>query len=110
MMMSRVALFLMFFGAALFLSFVKGRSTKGESDGGSGGTKQQDDQQKKEESMARPTVTADNQTDFSPDGACDAFKPLMKFLESNQPALAEFCVVRAFLLEKLNLYIIGLTE
>ena len=109
-MMSRVALFLMCFAPALFLSFVKGKSPNGgidvQGDGGSGGTQQQHDQRKKAEAMARLTVTADNQTDLDPDGACDVFRPLMKHLQDQ----AAFILVRTFLLENLNLYIIGLRE
>ena len=112
MMMSRVALFLMFFGTAPFLSFVKGRSPNGErdvkGDAGSDGTQQHHDPIKTTEAKVQTTVTVDNQTDFDQDGARDAFRAFLKHVQPNQQDLAAFTQVSAFSLGNVNLYISGL--
>ena len=112
--MSRVAMFLMFFGTALFLSFVNGRSPNGErdvqGDAGRGGTQQQHAQLKNTEATAQTTMIVDNQTDFDQDGARDIFKAFLKNVQPNEQDLAAFAQVSAFSLGNFNLYIIGLRE
>ena len=103
----------MFFGTALFLSFVKGRSLNGESDvqgdGRSEGTQQQHDQLKNTQATALTTVMVDSQTDL--DQAKDEALALIEHLVSNGgTALDALVLVRAFSLENVNLYIIGLRE